>query len=65
MNSKKGVKKINAVTTDISAFPFDCKALGPPKLSRKNKVPSCKGLPGAQVYTRKGMSTIMSSAVRG
>lgn len=44
------------VTTDISAFPFDWEALGLPKLSKDNKIPSCKGLPGAPVCTRKGKS---------
>lgn len=43
-----------AVTTDISAFPFDWEALGLPKLSKNNKIPSCKGLPGVPVCTRKG-----------
>ncbi|KAF5534098.1 beta-lactamase 2 [Fusarium phyllophilum] len=46
------------VTTDISAFPFDWEALDLPKLSKNNKVPSCKGLPGAPVCSRKDFLNI-------
>ncbi|KAF4444195.1 Beta-lactamase 2 [Fusarium acutatum] len=49
------------MTTDISAFPLDWEALGLPKLSKNNKVPSCKGLPGAPVCTRKDFLNIFKS----
>ncbi|KAK2689340.1 hypothetical protein QWA68_011448 [Fusarium oxysporum] len=49
------------MTTDISAFPFDWEALGLPKLSKNNKAPSCKGLPGAPVCTRKDFLNIFKS----
>ncbi|KAG4272611.1 hypothetical protein FPRO04_10353 [Fusarium proliferatum] len=49
------------MTTDISAFPFDWEALGLPKLSKNNKIPSCKGLPGVPVCTRKDFLNIFKS----
>ncbi|EWG54148.1 beta-lactamase [Fusarium verticillioides 7600] len=49
------------VTTDISAFPFDWEALGFPKLLKNNKIPSCKGNPGAPVYTRNDFLHIFKS----
>ncbi|KAF4948192.1 hypothetical protein FGADI_9820 [Fusarium gaditjirri] len=48
-------------TTDISAFPFDWEALGLPKLSKGDKIPSCKGPPGAPVCTRKDFLNIFKS----
>ncbi|SCN92207.1 uncharacterized protein FFB20_12067 [Fusarium fujikuroi] len=49
------------MTTDISAFPFDWEALGLPKLSKNNKIPSCKGLQGVPVCTRKDFLNIFKS----
>ncbi|KAM5362350.1 hypothetical protein ACJA88_014072 [Fusarium oxysporum] len=49
------------MTTDISAFPFDWEALGLPKLSKNTKIPSCKGLPGAPVCTRRDFLNIFKS----
>ncbi|KAJ4113007.1 hypothetical protein NW760_004836 [Fusarium oxysporum] len=49
------------MTTDISAFPLNWEALGLPKLSKNNKVPTCKGLPGAPVCTRKDFLNIFKS----
>ncbi|KAF5530777.1 beta-lactamase 2 [Fusarium mexicanum] len=49
------------MTTDIAAFPFEWEALGLPKLSKKNKIPACKGPPGELVCTRKDFLNIFKS----